>query len=254
VMSYLVNRKDKFVRISSTEYGLVAWGIKPSLQVKQKRYAKKSSRKTIREITKEETEKFLRNQPGHRALVADIANHVLEIVKCSEHTVYAYLSQMESVQKEKINNKLYYHLKPDTASSTLVFPRIEEVESGSLKENLYRAIRNLNVENVDMGLFQLGRIFESELRSFLLEAQRKQAFPVTNNDLQRLASMIDCVERNGIIKKQASLTFLRQERNERAHGDMPDLAEREELMKQASSLAGLFIDYIIRFHKKRGEL
>lgn len=120
----------------------------------------KGSRKTIREVVQEETEKFLRNQPGHRALVADVANHVVKTVKCNEHTFHTYLSQMESLRKEKIDNKLYCLLKPGTAASTLVFPRIEEVESEPLKENLYRATRNLNVENVDMGLFQLGKIFD----------------------------------------------------------------------------------------------
>jgi hypothetical protein len=103
-------------------------------------------------------------------------------------------------------------------------------------------------------LFQLGKIFENTLKVFLLEAQRKGVFAVAERDLQRLASMIDCVERNRVVKKKHHLTLLREKRNERAHGEIPDLVERKRLMQYAPFLGDLYIDYIILFHKKRSEL
>jgi hypothetical protein len=92
-----------------------------------------------------------------------------------------------------------------------------------------------------------------ELKLFLTTAKNENAFQVTASDLSKLFAMIDCVERNGIIKKKHHLTLLREHRNERAHGEIPDLAERQKLMKHAPFLADLYIEYIIFFNEKRRE-
>jgi len=107
-----------------------------------------------------------------------------------------------------------------------------------------RAINNLNIDYVDSGLFQLGKIFETELKAFLIEARSKNSFLVSNNDLERLANMIDCVERNKIITQKHHLTLLREHRNEGAHGDIPNLPERQKLMQYAPFLGDLYIKYI----------
>ncbi len=56
--------------------------------------------------------------------------------------------------------------------------------------------------------------------------------------------MIDWARNDRIITDNAILNYLRQERNNRAHGGMPSLAERKLLMKNVQHLAGLYIDYI----------
>jgi hypothetical protein len=138
----------------------------------------------------------------------------------------------------------------------LYFSQIQQVTDKTLKENLIAAVKSLNIESVDMGLFYLGKIFERELREFLTDAQAQNTFPVTSKDLARLASMIDCIERNGIdiVREKHHLTFLRQERNARAHGQIPSFEERKRMMEQAPFIGGLFIDCIIAIHKKRVEL
>lgn len=117
-----------------------------------------------------------------------------------------------------------------------------------------RAINNLNIDYVDSGLFQLGKIFETELKAFLIEARAKKSFPVSNNDLERLANMIDCIERNKIITQKHHLTLLREHRNEGAHGDIPNLPERQKLMQYAPFLGDLYIKYIILINDKRQKL
>ena len=56
--------------------------------------------------------------------------------------------------------------------------------------------------------------------------------------------MIDCAKDNGIITDHATFHYLRQARNDRAHGTMPSSAERKVLMKHVQYIAGLYIDYI----------
>jgi len=63
--------------------------------------------------------------------------------------------------------------------------------------------------------------------------------------------MIDCVERNGIIAQKHHLTLLREHRNERAHGEIPDLEERKKLMQHAPFLGDLYIKYILFFMSKK---
>ena len=210
-------------------------------------------KKSVRETIHEEIQRFLMKIPDRRALVTDVARYVIKATRCKTKTFYAYLSEMESVHKEKIDNRLYCYIET-AVTPELSFPRMEEIKDESLRENVHRAIRNLTINNVDMGLLQLGKILESEIRSFLVQAQKRNAFQVTSNDLQRLVSMMDCVARNGIVKNAHHLTLLRQERNERAHGSIPGIDEREEMMRQAPFLAGLFIEYIVFFHSKRSEL
>ncbi len=77
---------------------------------------------------------------------------------------------------------------------------------------------------------------------------------MSNHDLSKLAFMIDCIERNSIIAEKHILTFLRQVRNERAHGVIPSFEERQALMKQAPYLAGLFIHHTVFLNEKRMEL
>jgi hypothetical protein len=143
------------------------------------------------------------------------------------------------------NSKEHLHLQ---------FPQIANINDNVLRNDLNRAIKNLNIEHVDLGLFGLGRIFEAELKSFLQLARDKKAFTVTSADLEKLASMIDCLERNKIISEKHVLTFLRQDRNERAHGKIPSSEERERLSQDAPHSAGLFIQYISILNKKKQEL
>lgn len=134
------------------------------------------------------------------------------------------------------------------------FPLAETILDLTLKQNIGRAIANLNIDNIDMGLFYLGKIFENELRTFLVEAQSAGIYVVSNKDLARLASMIDWLERNAIVREKHHLTLLREQRNERAHGEIPDHQERERLMRHAPFLGDLYIKYISLFRQKSEEL
>lgn len=209
----------------------------------------------IRDSVQNEVANFLSKQPENSAPLSVIVSHVMKKTGCIKPTMYHYLGEMENIRKEYMDGVWVCKLiTPAATESPLSFTQIEAVTDDELKGNLKRAVSNLNIDNVDLGLFQLGKIFEIELKSFLLQAKSKNAFPVSKNDLERLANMIDCVERNKIITQKHHLTLLREHRNERAHGDVPNLAERKKLMQYAPFLGDLYITYIVLFNNKRQKL
>lgn len=62
------------------------------------------------------------------------------------------------------------------------------------------------------------------------------------------------VEYNKVTTKKHLLTLLREQRNERAHGEIPDLKERKRLMQHSPFLADLYIEYIAFFNNKKRAL
>lgn len=216
----------------------------------QERMPESERNNTHRTIAYEVT-RYLEDQDGLRARVADIALHVVRVVGCKRPTFYKHLSTMQNIVKEKEGSTLFCCLKPLQREDKLSFPQISMLKDSSLLDDLSIALGNLNLHNVDAGLFQLGKIFENELRAFLEEAKSKNSFVVTRRDLDKLSSMIDCVVNNRIISKGHHLTLLREKRNERAHDKMPTLEERKKLMQHAPFLADLYVEYILSLHQAR---
>lgn len=210
----------------------------------------KHSKVLIRDRVQNEIKSFLLQQPEYSASVSAVGAHVMKKTGCKKPTFYRYLSEMENIRKSYQQDSLMCTLMIEV-DTPLSFPQVETVADSELKDNLKRAVNYLNINNVDLGLFQLGKIFESELRSFLTLAKAKSAFPVSNNDLERLANMINCVERNRVITQKLDLHLLREQRNERAHGDIPDLTKRQELMQYAPFLGELYIKYIMLLNNKK---
>jgi hypothetical protein len=62
-------------------------------------------------------------------------------------------------------------------------------------------------------------------------------------------NMVDCAKDNGLMTDLGVTNLLRQERNNRAHGSRPSLAERRALLNSAQYIAGMYIDYIILFEE-----
>jgi hypothetical protein len=176
---------------------------------------------------------------------------------CHDRGSFHYtLSRMQDqVVKEKTPQGVVIALKSQVPTETpLHFPKIADIQDADLHAQVERAVKALTIDNVDLGLFQLGKIFEHEIKSFLVRAKERNTFPVTAQDLSKLVLMIECVDRNKVTTKKHLLTLLREQRNERAHGEIPDLEERKRLMQHAPFLADLYIEYIAFFNSKRQAL
>ena len=217
--------------------------------------ADKAKKITIREKVQKEVTKFLLEQRDNTAPLSVISTHVIKKTNCKKASFYRYTSEMENIQKENLDGTVMCKISVILDEKMkLKFSQVEAITDNELRDNLKRAIDTLTIDNVDLGLFQLGKIFEIELREYLQKAKAKNSFPVTHTDLSKLVAMIDCLERNKIITKKHHLTLLREQRNERAHGDIPNLNERQKLLEYAPFLGDLYIDYTILLNKKRSEL
>lgn len=129
----------------------------------------------------------------------------------------------------------------------LTFPQVYTITSDGLRQSVIRALSMLNEEEVDLGLFSLSRDFENTLRTYLTRAREKGQVQIPVKDPPerwKLANMIDWARNNRIITDTTVLNYLRQERNDRVHGEMPSLEERQLFMKKIDFVAGLYIDYI----------
>jgi len=206
---------------------------------------------TLRQMMRIEVQKYLYGMPGREAPLSDVVNNILQKMDCSKATVYQYLSKMEQIEKRVSDGVVMCSLVGEEPKSLVEIQEVQDIVDERLKEGLRRALSLINIENVDIGYFELGRIFENELRIFLENARRDDSFEVTRADLRNLSSMIDCVERNQIVTNKHHLTFLRHERNQRAHGAPPSLEQRRELLDQTQFIAGIFVYYIIQFHNLR---
>lgn len=219
----------------------------------------KAEKVTIRDTVRKEIVNFLQGQPESQAPLTMLAAFIVKKTGCRKGTFYRYLDEMENVKKVTSGKIVICKLITSSTNELIngvqsEYPQIINLNDEELRDNLKRAIKNLNIDNVDLCLFQLGKIFEVELKAFLLKAKDKNIFPVTSGDLDRLASMIDCVERNRVITKKHHLTLLREQRNERAHGHIPNLIERQKLLQYAPFLVDLYLEYIILLNCKRHEI
>lgn len=217
-------------------------------------------RKSPREQTQEAILAYLESQPERRALLRDVGTYVIKQKVCRDRPAFHYcISRMqEQVLKEQTPQGVRLALKSPTPNvpieTPLHFPQTAAIQDLNLRGQVERALKALTIDNVDLGLFQLGKIFEHEIKSFLEAARDRNAFPVNAHDLSKLVFMIECVDRNKITTKKHLLTLLREQRNERAHGEIPDFEERQRLMQHAPFLTDLYIEYIMFFHQKKQSL
>jgi len=141
------------------------------------------------------------------------------------------------------------HQSKVSSHNGLSFEQIDDIVNEDLREKVKRAIALLDLDNVDAGLFMLGKEFEATLKRYLEKASSMDKItpPRGDRDKWNLAGMIACAQRNGIIADRGALEYLRAKRNERAHGSMPSLRERQILMDNVELVAGIYIDYIRLF-------
>jgi hypothetical protein len=197
---------------------------------------------------------FLTTRRDGPASFREIWEYIRRTSRIKQPTLYAVLSAMRTLTKTRREQRVYYALEDHRVDEPLRLPGLETVVDDRLKANLETAESNLNLKNIDSGLFQLGKIFEGQLREFLLLVQVKGAFPVSRKDMSTLGNMIDCIVNNGIVRSAHHLTLLREQRNERAHEAMPDQQQRQELMTHAPFLVHLYMRYIVIINERLRQL
>ncbi len=196
----------------------------------------------------ENTRKILKATPGEQMLLSDLVICLQQQYKCSEDALNRYVEKVKGIEHMTIPGtptKLY---RIRGTQEVIAFPQVYSIITYDLRQEVFGDLRFLNEENVDIGLFRLGRRFEDTLKTYLIAANTKGKISLAPGskkpEKMQLVDMISYIKNNGIITDDADLSFLRQGRNERVHGTMPSLAERQILIRNVRYVAGLYIDYI----------
>jgi len=174
---------------------------------------------------------------------------LLKVVKQVENeltigrpNIYAAISRSEEVENIPVEGTAFKicRLRGRTITS---FPKIDNLGNADWRAECKKAIAKLNVNEVDIGLFMLGRQFDQALREMLESARDSGGFAVSEGHLSRVQNRIDWALHHGIFRDKATLNLLRIERNERGH-EPPTAGERRAILKFAPFLAELYIDYL----------
>lgn len=196
---------------------------------------------------------ILEAKPGFQMPLADLLTIIMKEFSCPDKTVYSYIRRADFAETFTVpgtRTRLCRLIR----DSALNFPQIQQITDQHLRESIERAISDLTLDDVDIGLFQLGREFEVVIKKTLGRGSAKKKLTLSQAlnkpaTQWKLFDMVECAKQNGLITDSAVLSLLRQERNNRAHGGRPPFAERQALMNSAQYIAGLYIDYIILFEK-----
>ncbi len=201
----------------------------------------------LRQLVDESVLSILQNSPAKQISLAELLARLQREFNCSDTILNQMINSLDYVEQIDIpgTNTRVCQLKG--MKGKVLFPQVYGITTDGLRQSVRRAISMLNENEVDLGLFSLSRDFENTLKAYLIAASAKGKFQIPTKDPPerwKLAHMIDWARNDRIITDNAILNYLRQERNNRAHGGMPSLAERKLLMKNVQHLAGLYIDYI----------
>lgn len=220
-----------------------------NLQKKKPRFGKVTMEHKLRQSTIE----FLRSQPAKEATLQELIRHLGNLYNRPYQTVYTYIGRMAKeglVERVAEDGTRKVRLKSRFNAGS--FHAISKIQSLNRRDRVTRAMEYLNPEEVDIGLFQLGKTFESTLKAYLKLALTRGKITCTNLSLTKLdewklATMIECVWSAHIITDKSTFSFLRQERNERAHGEMPSSEELNVIWQGVEQLAGMYVQAIQLF-------
>jgi len=213
-------------------------------------------RELLRDKIQNEIISILQANPNKPITKGDLYFQVKKEVECLRPTFYAYLSGMKEIKQYTKSGKSYclFEYQEEQNAVDVDIALLESCSDSDLVNRLKRAISKLNIDEVDLGLFELGRIFENELKEYLVVAKQNSIIQVYRRDLERLVSMIECVVRENVVSKGYYLHILREERNERTHGKIPSLDERKVILNKAHYVAELYIQNIIFFNDQKQEI
>ncbi|MHC5744754.1 MAG: hypothetical protein ACYTXT_23215 [Nostoc sp.] len=210
----------------------------------------------LRDKIKNEIISILQAHPNKPITKGDLYFQVRKEVECLRPTFYRYLSNMKDIKQYIENGKSYclFKYQEQENSVNIDSALLTNCSDLELLNRLKRAINKLNIDEVDLGLFELGRIFENELKDYLIVAKQHSVIQIYRKDIEKLVSMIDCVVRENVVSKGYYLHILREDRNERAHGKIPNLDERKTILNKAHYVADLYIQNIIFFNAQKNRI
>ena len=206
----------------------------------------------VGELIQTTIRKILENQLENQLELAILRNLVAKEIYCPPQSVYSSIEKMDDVEKvTNSSNQIVCRLIKSTNDYS---KQIEQIADKQLIIEINRALSLVNINSVDLALFQMGKIFEHTLKKYMLEVQSKNLAVVTQDDLSKLYKMVQWAGKTGLVTDETALQYLRIERNDRGHGAPAERDEREALLKNAPTLIQFYVDYIVLLEQRREKL
>lgn len=228
-----VDRPDFQTRIARYD---PAWKSKP-------RRSRTRSKPLQVDVITDAAKSMLHDAPtGERPLI-EIVTEIENQLNIIRPNIYAAIDQSGEIEKISVEGSAFKICRL-VGRSYANFPQLSKLMNADWRAECSRAIGKLTLEDVDIGLFLVGRQFDSSMALLLETARDYSNESVTGGNLAKLHNRIDWAVARGVLKDKATLMLLKSERNERGH-QPPSIEERRAIMKFAPFLAGLYIDYLI---------
>jgi hypothetical protein len=181
-------------------------------------------------------------------------NEISKNVNCNLRTFYLYIREMKDIEQWQESPRVYnvmYKFSKNIDLIEISEESIDKIKNEETKTNLRESKEYLSIENIELGIYKLATQFENTIKKFLQLCKEKNIYNITNKDLSKLVNMINCIEREDIVKKGFYLNVLREERNKIMH----DITtSKENLFYQAHYFIPLYVNNIILFENKIQEM
>ena len=190
---------------------------------------------------------LLEAQPTNELPLPDVIAALMAEFSRPKPTMYQYVGRLDFVETVAVPGSQTKVCRLRGVAGSLPFLEAQRIGTAALRQGVERALRKLTEDDVDLGLFLLSKEFEATLKRYLtLATARGQLAGNLGKDPEKwkLVAMVDAARQNGIVQDSGAFQYLREQRNDRAHGAMPTREERRLMLQTAPHFAGMYVGYI----------
>jgi hypothetical protein len=204
-------------------------------------------KKTLTATIGEDIVKILGSTPGKQMRLNDLVSQLQSLPQYAARdyqNLHTYVARHSSVERFRDPSTDAVMVRLKNAVAAELVAKAQSIQDEATRKEVLRAIELLTIDNVDAGLFQLSRQFETTLKGFIKQGERHGAFSRPTPADKTLVKLIAFVIEERIVEDEHALHYLRLSRNERVHGAAPSLEQRQLMMNHVTADAGKYIDYI----------
>ena len=214
-------------------------------------------KKTFAQSIGEDIANILGNAPGKQMSLSRLVAQLQSLPAYATReypNLHSYIARQTFVERYRDPDSGAAMVRIKDAVYSELAPKALAINNDDARNEVLRAIALLNVENIDVGLFQLSRQFETTLKRFVEQGEQLGAFSGQVPADKKLVNLIAFVSKERLVEDKPTLEYLRQSRNERAHGAAPSPEQRQLMMNHITTDAGKYIDYIKYFDDRTEKL
>lgn len=217
--------------------------IRPDWKNFQRMRRRGADRQTQAELIVEKIQQRLADCPSGELPLIELVKEIAKELNVIRQTVYGAVAAAEELETIPVDGSAFKICR-EVGRARPAYPAVERITILDWQSECHRGVERLTLEDVDIGLFILGRQFDAAMEQLLVAARNSGQFTVTEGQIKTLNNRIEWALRHEVLTDRTNLNLLRVERNERGHKP-PALEERRSMMKFAPYLAELYLDYLL---------